>query len=108
MLCSARLPPIGGEEADEQREQGAGDRLQRVQAHLVRLRVPGRVHGQESPQHFQRGAADQGARRGQQRHRLHGGLHRPRASQPAHHSGDLIHHLILELLSIESHQNFIL
>ena len=31
----------GGEEDEQQREQGAGHRLQRLQAHFLRLPVPG-------------------------------------------------------------------
>ena len=41
VLSAARLPAQRGEEADQQRKQGAGDRLQRLEAHLLRLRVPG-------------------------------------------------------------------
>ena len=87
VLRAARLPALRREEADHEREQGAGDRLQRLPADLLRLHLPGRVHGALPPQHLQRGAADQGARGRQQRHRLHRGLHRPRAAQPSHHSG---------------------
>ena len=42
-----------------------------------RVAAAGRVHGEVSQEHLQCGAADQGARGGQQRHRLHRGLHRP-------------------------------
>ena len=42
VLGAARLPAKCGEEADKQREQGPGHRLQRLQAHLLRLRVPGK------------------------------------------------------------------
>ena len=42
VLCAARLPAQRGEEADKQREQGSGHRLQRLQAHLLRLSVPGK------------------------------------------------------------------
>ena len=139
VLCAARLPAQRGEEADKQREQGPGHRLQRLQAHLLRLSVPGDekhhkltltsliiaskeaqylliqhsflalrellenvnidhdddddndvagcVHGEVPEEHLQCGAADQGARGRQQRHRLHRRLHRPRAAQPAHHPG---------------------
>ena len=41
VLRAARLPAQRGEEADQQREQGAGDRLQRLEAHLLRVCVPG-------------------------------------------------------------------
>ena len=87
MLRAARLPALRGEEADHEREQGAGDRLQRLPADLLRLHLPGRVHGALPAQHLQRGAADQGARGRQQRHRLHRGIHRPGATQPPHHPG---------------------
>lgn len=90
MLCSARLSSIRGEEADEQREQGPGHRLQRVQAHLLRLHLPGRLHRQESEEHLQCGAADQGASRGQQCYSLNRGLHCPRSSQSSHHPGLII------------------
>ena len=43
MLGAARLPALRGEEADKQREQGPGDRLQRLQAHLMRLNIPGDI-----------------------------------------------------------------
>ena len=41
VLGAARLPAQRGEEAYQQREQGPGHRLQRLQAHLLRLRVSG-------------------------------------------------------------------
>ena len=43
VLGAARLPALRGEEADQQREQGPGDRLQRLQAHLMRLNIPGDI-----------------------------------------------------------------
>ena len=116
LLGPARLPALGGEEAHQQRQQGLGHRLQRLQAHIMRVSVPRSLQREELEEHLQRGAADQGARRGQQRHSLHCGLHRPRASKPAHHSGnDGLQPLILQsvnqvltLWEIDSRMSFIL
>lgn len=89
LLRVAGLSALRGEEADEQREQGAGDRLQRQQAHQLWLHLPGRVHRQESEEHLPRGAAHQGAGGGQQCHGLNHRLHCSGASQPSHHPGNI-------------------
>ena len=99
LLCPAGLSSLGGEETDQQREQSPGDRLQRLQAHLLRVSLPGCLHCEEPQEHFPRGAADQGAGGGQQCHRLHCRLHRTRPSKPAHHSGNILLPLLLLLPS---------
>ena len=48
------------------------------------------VHSALSEEHLERGGDDQGAGGGQQRHRLHRRLHRPRTTQPSHHPGQCL------------------
>ena len=106
LLRLAGLPAQRGEEADQQCQQGARHRLLRLPSHLVRVRLPGGetigtsdtftfliflvtgcLHCSESAQYLACRAGDQGAGGGQQRHRLHRGLHRARPAKPAHHTG---------------------
>ena len=48
------------------------------------------VHSALASEHLERGGDDQGAGGGQQRHRLHRRLHRPRTTQPSHHPGQCL------------------
>ena len=48
------------------------------------------VHSALAEEHLERGGDDQGAGGGQQRHRLHRRLHRPRTTQPSHHPGQCL------------------
>ena len=88
-LLHDRLSQGDPDPARRQREQSPGDRLHDHQAHLVRQPVPGHVQGAQSSQHLGRGAGGEGGRGRQQRDRVDGRVHSPRAPQPPRLPGDV-------------------